>query len=168
MEFDFQHAGTVHRIHLKAERGTYRIDLGKGPVDIDIRPISDHCLSLIMKQKSFLVYYAQNERRTYIHVNGHEICLEKADRTVGVDAGRAGAEGGSIAAPMPGTVVAIQVQQGDRVKKNQSLVIVESMKMENALRSPMEGRVERVHFQEGDLVDAGVPIVEIVPVEESG
>jgi biotin carboxyl carrier protein len=41
------------------------------------------------------------------------------------------------------------------------------MKMENALRSPMHGRIAKIHFKSGDLVDAGVPIVELLPVEET-
>jgi acetyl/propionyl-CoA carboxylase alpha subunit len=69
--------------------------------------------------------------------------------------------GDYVAAPMPGTVIKINCTEGDRVAENDTLVVVEAMKMENLLRSPISGTITKVHNKEGDLVDAGAPIVEI-------
>ena len=66
---------------------------------------------------------------------------------------------------MPGQVVKIQVSQGDVVHKNQTLAIVEAMKMENELKSTGPARVKKICAAEGDLVDAGQVIVEL-EVEE--
>jgi len=171
MEYVFQYAGDTHRVHIDVKGETYSIDLESGPVEVDARPISDNCLSLILGNRSLIVYLAHTERETFLHIRGHHFRLEKADGVVSAEAGRT-EQGGPgdllVAAPMPGTVVAVQVKVGDVVEKNRSLVIVESMKMENALRSPIDGRVEKINYAEGDLVDAGVPIVELVPEEESG
>jgi len=171
MEYEFQRAGTTHRIEIDSEGGCYRVNFGDGFVDVDVRSLSENCLSLIIGGRSYTVFIAKNEEKTYVHVGGHNLCLEEVEPP-----GQAGfARGGgavtgeqSVSAPMPGTVVAIQVKEGDEVERNQSLVIVESMKMENALRSPISGRVKRINFKDGDLVDAAAPIVELVPLEETG
>jgi biotin carboxyl carrier protein len=66
---------------------------------------------------------------------------------------------------MPGKVVKIGVKVGDEVRKNQTLVIVEAMKMENEIKSPIPAKVKKINFKEGDLVDTGQPIVELEPKE---
>ena len=170
MEYEFQISGKTWTISLDAEGDGYKADTGNGIILIDARPISDHCFSLIIGNTSHKVYIASNERKTYLQIDGYHFCLEETEQGIGADYAGAGVSGSgerSVSAPMPGTVVTVLVQAGDLVEKNQNLVIVESMKMENALRSPMDGRVDKINYTDGDLVDAGVPIVELIPVKES-
>lgn len=55
----------------------------------------------------------------------------------------------SVLAPMPCKILRVQVESGDEVKKDQVLVVIESMKMETAIRSPQDGVVSKVVHQEG-------------------
>jgi biotin carboxyl carrier protein len=68
---------------------------------------------------------------------------------------------GALEAPMPGRVVAVRVTAGQRVAKGQELLLVEAMKMENALCAPRDGVVRAVHVAAGDAVAPGRPLVEI-------
>ncbi|TPQ43964.1 3-methylcrotonyl-CoA carboxylase, partial [Prosthecomicrobium hirschii] len=74
-------------------------------------------------------------------------------------AGDEGGGAGRIAAPMPGTVVAVAVKPGDQVEKGQALIVVEAMKMEHTLRSPRDGKVAKVNAAAGDLVAEGAELV---------
>ena len=56
--------------------------------------------------------------------------------------------------PMPGLVVDVPVQKGERVFRGQSLVILESMKMESGVPSPIDGVVSEVLVQAGQAVEA--------------
>jgi biotin carboxyl carrier protein len=58
-----------------------------------------------------------------------------------------------IKAPMPGLVVRLPAQKGATVKKGQSLVIIEAMKMENDIKSPVDGVVTAVHVAERSAVE---------------
>jgi acetyl/propionyl-CoA carboxylase alpha subunit len=69
--------------------------------------------------------------------------------------------GGGLEAPMPGKVIAVKVAPGDTVMKGDELVVVEAMKMENAVRAPREGRVKSVAARVGDMVSPGVVLVEL-------
>ena len=72
------------------------------------------------------------------------------------------AEGAStILAPMPGTVIKVNVEAGASVKAREPLVVVEAMKMETPLLSPYDGTVLAVHVQEGDRVAGGALLVEL-------
>jgi len=62
---------------------------------------------------------------------------------------------------MPGRVVAVRVVPGQRVSKGEDMLVVEAMKMENALRAPRAGIVRAIHVAAGDMVAPGRPLVEI-------
>ena len=66
----------------------------------------------------------------------------------------------SVLAPMPCKVLKVHVKAGDEVKKDQPLVVIESMKMETVIRSPGGGKVKRIVHTEGDIVKAGTALVE--------
>jgi len=67
--------------------------------------------------------------------------------------------GGRLVAPMPGTVTAVDVAEGAMVKAGQTLVVVEAMKMEHAIKAPHDGTVSRVDCAVGDLVAEGDELV---------
>jgi biotin carboxyl carrier protein len=58
-----------------------------------------------------------------------------------------------LRAPMPGMIVDVPVEEGQQVAAGDNLVILESMKMQNELKSPREGVVSRVRVKAGDNVD---------------
>ena len=67
--------------------------------------------------------------------------------------------GGSLAAPMPGKVIAVLVQKGARVEKGAPLVILEAMKMEHTITAPRAGTVAEIRFAAGEQVDEGVDLL---------
>jgi 3-methylcrotonyl-CoA carboxylase alpha subunit len=71
-----------------------------------------------------------------------------------------GAHGGTLSAPMPATVLRIQTSPGAVVKKGETLLVLEAMKMELPLRSPQDGTIAAVNCIEGQLVQPGVSLVE--------
>lgn len=70
----------------------------------------------------------------------------------------AGAASGSIIAPMPGTVLSVNVSAGEDVTEGSALGVMEAMKMELALKAPFDGRVTEVHVTVGDQVDLGAAL----------
>jgi acetyl/propionyl-CoA carboxylase alpha subunit len=70
-------------------------------------------------------------------------------------------DAGALEAPMPGRVSAVKVAAGARVRKGEELLVVEAMKMENALRAPHDGVVRAIHARVGDMVAPGRALVEI-------
>lgn len=67
----------------------------------------------------------------------------------------AAGEGEKIESPMPGTILAVNVQNGDTVKKGQVLMILEAMKMENEIMAGCDGTVTSVAVTKGQSVETG-------------
>lgn len=69
------------------------------------------------------------------------------------------AAGTTVDAPMPGTVLRIEVAQGQAVKAGQVLVVMEAMKMENEITAPADGTVAQIVAQKGASVETGSPLL---------
>lgn len=67
----------------------------------------------------------------------------------------------AIKAPMPGTILRVDVSSGQKVLKGQVLLILEAMKMENEIVAPSEGIIASVNVTKGMSVSAGDPLVSI-------
>jgi biotin carboxyl carrier protein len=66
-----------------------------------------------------------------------------------------------IMAPMPGKIVKLLVAENQEVSRNQGLLVIEAMKMQNELRAPRSGRVERIYAAEGMGVETGARLLRL-------
>ena len=73
----------------------------------------------------------------------------------------AASAGGTVKAPMPGLILKINVKEGDYVSKNQLVMVMEAMKMENEIYAPYEGVVTKIIASLGNQVNADDPLMEI-------
>ena len=69
----------------------------------------------------------------------------------------------ALSAPMPATVIAVQVTPGQEVAEGDLLIMLEAMKMELPIKSPRKGRVKSIACREGELVQPGVSLLELEP-----
>ena len=90
-------------------------------------------------------------------------CWELEYRPPFAPRARVGNDEAHPGAPMPGRVVSVQCEPGQRVSPGQALLVLEAMKMEYTLQARTHGVVARVHYKVGDMVDAEVPLVDITP-----
>jgi acetyl-CoA carboxylase biotin carboxyl carrier protein len=68
-----------------------------------------------------------------------------------------------VSAHITGTVWKIEVKTGDTVVEGQTVVILESMKMEMPVESTAAGRVTAIRVKEGESVEEGAPLIEVTP-----
>ena len=66
-----------------------------------------------------------------------------------------------VLAPLPGTVVSVNVKEGDQVKTDQVLLVFEAMKMENEIVAESNGTVKAIHVAKGDALESGQKIITI-------
>ncbi len=79
-----------------------------------------------------------------------------------VAAAPAAAGGGTVVkAPLPGVILSIDVNVGDEVKAADTVIVLEAMKMENAIHAGKDGKVSSISVKQGDSVLEGAPLITI-------
>jgi biotin carboxyl carrier protein len=93
----------------------------------------------------------------------HDFYLESLDPRARRYAGQTTLRDGpqEVLAPMPGKVVRILVEPGQEVARDEGLLVIEAMKMQNELRAPRAGRVTELHVQEGAGIEAGSRLLKL-------
>jgi biotin carboxyl carrier protein len=166
MDFEFTVNGAPETISLDRKEGRIFIRHGEKTVEAEVRVISSNVLSILTEGRSYLVIIARDKDKRYVWLNGRIYVLqsgkEEQNRAERID-DRAQKGKSVVTAPMPGKVVKIHVAEKEAVRKNQTLAIVEAMKMENEIKSPLEGFVKKIYVSAGDLVDSEKPLLELEP-----
>lgn len=124
----------------------------------DVRPLGNG---------RFVVEHEGTRRVAYAVSRGGEswVFLGGDVFVIGASKGQARRSGGhdeaALAAPMPATVVSIDVAAGDRVGTGDTLLVLEAMKMELSIKAPRDARITRIACHVGELVQPGLPLVEL-------
>jgi biotin carboxyl carrier protein len=146
-----------------------RLTVNGQPHEIDFLEIVHGRHSLIKDFRSSEVVIEERDGTYQILLDGKlyegqvldERALLMANRKGGIKANT-----GDVVSPMPGLIVEALVSVGDSVQEGQSVVILESMKMQNELKAPRSGRVTTVNASKGQTVDKGAVLV-IIGDDES-
>ncbi len=85
--------------------------------------------------------------------------LDQQIKVMGFESGKS-KQVNAIKAPMPGLVLKLEVAVGQEVKENDSLLILEAMKMENVMVSPRDGIIKTIAVNQGDAIDKGQLLIE--------
>lgn len=143
--------------------------LNDQPAAYDLKEIKPGSYHLLYKGQSFEIEVLQSDivgKKHQFTINGKKVEAELSDKfdallkELGMDAGSA-QKVGDLKAPMPGLVVDIPVKEGDVVKKGDTLVILEAMKMENALKAVGDAVVKKINVKKGQAVEKNTLLVQM-------
>ena len=105
-----------------------------------------------------LAYAARERGRIWVFIDGRTYVVDAEERDAGVHATD---DQVALSAPMPATVISVQVTPGQEIAAGDLLVLLEAMKMEVPIKAPRAGRVKSIACREGDLVQPGVQLIEL-------
>jgi len=153
----------------------YNIDAQKDSISIDGESMNLDLLKLkegkfhiLYKDQSYnasLLDLNKEEKKVRIKINNNIYDLEIEDQfdqllqQLGMD-NLASAAISQLKAPMPGLVLNVLVEEGQTVNKDDSLLILEAMKMENVLKSPGEATIKKIEVSEKESVEKNQILIE--------
>ncbi|HTI21265.1 MAG TPA: carboxyl transferase domain-containing protein [Kutzneria sp.] len=144
---EFRYRGRPYALHVYQQGPTgYRVAAGTELTDVDVEPLGDVERRLVFPDGRFRVLSTHLGPVHTVEVNG-------VTHTITRD------EGGVVRSPTPAVVVSVAVSPGDEVAVGTPLVVLESMKMETAVRAVFPGRVATVLVTPNVQVDAGDPLL---------
>lgn len=149
---------------LRSEDGSLHIDNVK--VEHDLIQVSNQEYHLLLNNKSYTILVDDIDQATgdlKITVNGRSFDaklsykIEQLLKSMGMETGKKVQK--DVKAPMPGLVLNVLVEEGQEVNEGDDLVILEAMKMENALKAPQSGVIGAVSVTQQDKVDKNQVLV---------
>jgi len=148
------------RVEVRGEGGRYTVRFEGVTLAVDARPLGGSLMSLILDGQSHAAGVERRPGGYTVHLREDTLDVELAEAARGAAAPPRKAAGPlRITAPMPGRLVRVLVEPGQKVRAGQGLVVMEAMKMENELRAPRPGRVAEVHARERQAVETGALLV---------
>ena len=128
----------------------------------------DGALTLVVDDKPVQAHVVTDGERILVAIEGEVYEFTRGQEQRGRQ--RRGESGGwepEIRSPMPGKILELKVAEGDAVEANQTLVLLEAMKMENALATEREATVKKIHVAQGELVELGQLLIELEPIQRT-
>ncbi len=134
--------------------------------DVDFLNLGGSLYSVITQNKSLEVVIDDEDDKIEVMMSGRLYETQVLDERALLMAQRRGGLGGSsgeVNAPMPGLIVKVVVEDGEEVAQGQTVVILESMKMQNELKAPIDGTVTNIKVEASQTVDKNALLLEIEP-----
>jgi biotin carboxyl carrier protein len=134
------------------------IRINEHVLEVDLTAVNGQPVySLIIDGKSYEAYVYPEEKDWQVLLRGRQykaLVEDEREKRLKTAGGVKATDGEfHLKAPMPGLVVSVPVEEGQQVKKGQVLVILESMKMQNELKSPRDGTAHRIRIKPGESVE---------------
>ncbi|MGB8952114.1 MAG: biotin/lipoyl-containing protein [Candidatus Aminicenantales bacterium] len=164
MEYEYLVNTQLHKISIEKKDNRLMVSEGRHSFEVDIQSVSPNVFSLLVGGRSYLAHMAHDRDKKIISLEGQQFIIqEPQEEAQGFQTGDDRVQEGQrlITAPMPGKVIQIMVTENEEVRKNQTLAIVEAMKMENEIKSSIEGIVKKIFVSAGDLVNSEKPLIEL-------
>lgn len=149
----------VYRVEVERDAGVYKVKLGDKVYSVDVAQPLPFSYSLIINGYSYAVDITPRGDQKDILVSGKTFRAEvydenkkpllskkKLDHLEGEQ---------KIISSMPGKVISILTQAGQRVEKGSGVIIIQAMKMENEIKAPKDGEIKDIRVTEGQTIEVG-------------
>jgi biotin carboxyl carrier protein len=155
--------GRSETVQVIGRDGLYHVTIGDRMIEVDARRPADGIYSLLIDGASHVADVSSTDRGTRVDLGGSTYLVEVEEHARHVLRTRGGsgtsAAGQTLKAPLPGKVTHVAVAVGDRVKRGDTVVVIEAMKMENEFKAAAAGTVTEVRVRPGQAVNPGDVLV---------
>ena len=160
MLYTFQNNQKTYNIQLDQQGNRLKATIDGTSYEVEVLDQNSGELSLRFQGSAVTVQWANETNCEWLAMNGCTFILQKPENKAVQAAEQV--KGEIVASPLPAQVRAVQVIEGDRVEKDQTLLLVEAMKMEIQVKAPAAGKILRVFVSPGQTVQKGENLVEIL------
>lgn len=165
MHHAFKLGETEHNLEISRSAGGYRLHLADQVVPFDLKTGADGRAWLTLDGVHHEVVIATKGDDVFVHFDGEAYQLRYEHPLKRLAAAGLGSAEDRVLAPMPGSIVSVQIKAGDTVTKGQTLLVMESMKMETTITAPRDGVIETVAYDKGQTFDRDALLLSLAALE---
>jgi biotin carboxyl carrier protein len=163
MHHAFKLGESEHNVELSRSRDVYRLHFGEQVIPIDLKTGADGRAWLTVGERHVEVVIAQRGDDVFVHLDGAAYQLRHRHPLDRLAAQAGGSADDVVRAPMPGSIVAVYVKPGDTVTRGQTLLVMESMKMETTIGAARDGVIAEIRFEKGQTFDRDALLLSLEP-----
>ncbi|MGH8516726.1 MAG: acetyl-CoA carboxylase biotin carboxyl carrier protein subunit [Panacagrimonas sp.] len=168
MHHAFKLGDTEHNLALARSRDAYRLYHGEAALEVDLRIAADGRAWLTLGEQHVEVVIATRGDEVFVHLDGEAYALRYRHPLERLAAQAGGGANDQIRAPMPGSIVSVAIAKGDAVTKGQTLLVMESMKMETTLVAPRDGVIADLRFDKGQTFERDAVLLTLEAIAGAG
>lgn len=127
--------------------------------DVKISEKSAAGYNVEFENKAFSVYF--DGKNAVVNGRKYEVDISEISHELEVRPVSSARSLHQVVAPLPGAIIRVACKEGDRVKKNQTVFVIEAMKMETEIKAPVDGTVAKIMAGQGSMVAAGQTVIQI-------
>jgi biotin carboxyl carrier protein len=152
-----------HDLRIERRDGSFVVDVDGVEHLVDARKLEADFYSILVADRSYEVSVEASGNEYRVRHGAAVVVVSLADPSRGAREELRGARDGPevVTSVMPGKVVRILVAEGESVRPEQGLLVVEAMKMENEIAAPRGGKIRSIEVREGQPVESGARLVVI-------
>jgi biotin carboxyl carrier protein len=150
---------------IKHEGNKLKVSLDSNILDLDITKVENSIYSILLNGRSYeLQIIPGRNKKNYIvgyqglvydiEIVDSEAKYKKNRQKSGVDNNQ-----NSVSSPMPGKVIKIPVEEGEKIKPGQTLIIISAMKMESEYKAKRSGVVKKILTKEGETIEGNQSLI---------
>ena len=167
MQHTFVIAETEHEAWLSRRGDGYVLHVGEKAIPIALADAEGGGQLLGLGTEICRVLIAPDGDLVHIHVDGSTFSVRYIDPVQRYGSHSGGSVDDIAEAPMPGVVIAVHVKEGQPVETGETLMVIESMKLETAIKAWRDGAVAVVHVGVGQAFQRGAPLLSLAPQSET-
>lgn len=163
MQNAFKLRDAEHDVTLSRGPAGYRLHVGEAQIPVYLEHDAHSGWVLNVDGQTADIVVATQGDEVFVHLHGETHTLRYLHPLDRLAAAAGGAAEDQILAPMPGTVISVAAEAGACVKTGETLMVIESMKMETTLAAPRDGVVAELHVGAGETFDRDALLISMQP-----
>lgn len=154
-----------HEVALERRDDSIVLSIDGHRLSLQLSRFDQHHSELLINGRRHEVFAAQDGDKLFLHIDGRHYYVEAVNEfsaAAGDDA-----NSGSVRAPMPGVVLEVNVNLGDSVKAGDTLMLIESMKLQTEIKASQDGDVSELPVSAGQAFDKGAVLAAVSAADKT-
>ncbi len=163
MFINYEHNNHLYNVTVERRDNQFFITYDNNEYTVTATELKPGQLVIQLAERVIKSVISQGDDSKFVFIDGNIFKVKRIELTGRKTTGK---KEGDLNSPISGTVVKVKVTEGDLVKKDDVLLVIEAMKMEYLIHAPYSGKIKRIYFKEKDQIEIGQLTAEIEKEED--